>query len=128
MLGVLLFVILAEGCAHRIPATTQVRQDDGTYKISRGMVIMPTLDEALAFVCKKDYDVVTRMHGVEYAWPKGRGRIVDRDKIVFEGKGLRCEVNKRRLTTNGKAFNDFNSGDLVRVAPDGRVFVNDVVK
>ncbi len=122
----LLVALLASGCAHRVPATTRVRQDDGTYKISRGMVVMPSLNDPLSFVCKKDYDVVTIMCGVEYAWPKGRGSIVDHEKIIFAGKDLRCEVNKRTLTANGKVFGDFIAGDTVRVSFDGRVFVNDL--
>lgn len=122
----LLVALLASGCAHRVPATTRMRQDDGTYKISRGMVVMPSLNDLLSFVCKKDYDVVTMMCGVEYAWPKGRGSIVDHERIIFEGKDLRCEVNKRTLTANGKTFGDFTPGDSVRVSFDGRVFVNDL--
>ena len=124
--AVVLVALLAAGCAHRIPATTRVRQDDGTYKISRGMVVMPSLDDALSFVCKNDYDVVTMMYGVEYAWPKGRGSIVDHERISFEGRGLRCGVHQRTLTANGKVFDDFIAGDSVRVAPDGRVFVNEI--
>lgn len=124
VLGVMLVVaMLAGGC---VQATVGVRQDDGTYKYTRELIPRSSFDDLDSFKCERDYDVASTMHGVQYAWPKGRGSLVDYEMIVFDGKGLHCEVKERSLTVNGQSFGEFDAGDRVRIAPDGRVYVNDV--
>ncbi|MFH1417128.1 MAG: hypothetical protein ABII12_02430 [Planctomycetota bacterium] len=121
----LTLVWLAAGCAHY---TSYVRQDDGTYREKTGWLLRPmTLTDFRSFTCDKDYMVASEHLGVTYGWPKGKGMISeDFNEIEFEGEKIKCKIVGCGLTVNGKSFGEFQAGDRVRIAPDGRVFVNDV--
>ena len=123
--AVLALACLAAGCAHY---TSYVRQDDGTYREQTGWLLRPmTLTDFRSFTCDKDYMVATTHLDVTYGWPKGKGAFSkDFNTIEFEGEKVKCKVVGRGLTVNGQSFGEFQEGDRVRIAPDGRVFVNDV--
>ena len=110
------------GCA---VATVRVRQDDGTYRTTQKLVWWSS-DSYSSFTCEEDYMVATRMSDVTYEWPTGKGHFPDTETIIFEGDRMRCEVQKRTLTINGRRYGEFDSGDRVRITPDARVLVNGV--
>lgn len=119
----LMFGLLMAGCTQ---VKTRVRQDDGTYREQKRTVLRSDLP-GLSFTCDEDYMVVHEIQGVTYTWPKGRGSLARNfNEITFENSRISCRVVGRELWVNESRFAAFEKGDRVRIAGDGKVFVNDV--
>jgi hypothetical protein len=71
--------------------------------------------------------VAHEIHGVTYAWPKGRGSLsTNFNEITFQGSRISCRVVGRELSVNESHFAPFEKGDNVRITGQGKVFVNDL--
>jgi hypothetical protein len=119
---VLALVMSVVGCT---PATTRVRQDDGTYK-TRQTLIRWSPESYRSFTCQEDYMVATTLFEVTYEWPRGQGRLEDIQTVTFKNQAIDCTVRGRVMSVNGQPFAEFEAGDHVRLTPDGRVLVDGV--
>lgn len=120
----LMFGLLATGCAQ---VTSRVRQNDGTYREYKVLVLRSDLMPDRSFSSDQDYMVATEFHGVTYAWPQGKGSLSENfEKVSFQGRRINCTVVGRRLSVNKLRFAEFEQGDRVRITRDGKVFVNDI--
>lgn len=119
----LMLVVLIAGCAQ---VTTRVRQNDGTYREHKRLVFRSDLPSR-SFSSEGDDMVATDFHNVTYAFPKGNGSFSKNfDEISFQGRKVKCSIIGRELTVNELRFGEFEKGDFVRIASDGKVFVNDI--
>ena len=119
----LMLGLLIAGCAQ---VTTRVRQNDGTYHTSKRLIFRSDLPSR-SFSSEGDDMVATDFHNVTYAFPKGNGSFSKNfDEISFQGRKVKCSIIGRELTVNELRFGEFEKGDLVRIASDGKVFVNDI--
>ena len=119
----LMLGLLMAGCAQ---VTTRVRQNDGTYREYKHLVLRSDLPDR-SFSSEEDYMVATEFHDVTYAWPEGKGSLSENfDEISFQGRQIKCRVVGRELSVNELQFRGFEKGDLVRITSDGKVFVNDI--
>jgi hypothetical protein len=114
--------LVTAGCAH---STVYVKQKDGTVDKSTEVLWWPSASRDTTFSTDEDYVVATRLGGVTYEWPKGAVSLEGMNQIRFEGDAIRCQIDQRRLSVDGRSFGDFQKGDRVRITPDGRVFVNE---
>ncbi|MBN2594277.1 MAG: hypothetical protein JXA81_12285 [Sedimentisphaerales bacterium] len=118
----LMLGLLIVGCAQ---VTTRIRQEDGTYRTSKRLIFRSDLPSR-TFSSEGDDMVATVFHNVTYTFPQGKGSFSkDFDEISFQGKQVKCSIVGRELTVNESRFSEFEKGDQVRIASDGRVFVND---
>lgn len=113
--------VIATGCA---VVTSSIRQKDGTVRTTKHLLWLPS-QQLRTFTSDEDYMVAWDIQGVQYAFPKGTGTWESIDQMSFRGDTIRCKVLKRELFVNDRSVGKFESGDRVRVAGDGRVFVND---
>lgn len=117
----LVLPMVALGCAH---STTHVRQEDGTVRTTSRLIWRLPSSQDRTFTSDEDYTVISEFHGVRYEWPKGTGFLKSLDEMYFRGDAIRCKVVKRELLVDDRSFGEFEPGDCVRIAADGRVFVN----
>lgn len=123
IMKILMPCLLAAGCAQ---STVRTKQKDGTYRTSTHLIFQPDFADR-SFSSGKDYMVSTGFNDVTYIWPQGKGNFSRNfNEISFKGKSVDCTVTERRLTINGRTVGQFDEGDRVRIAGDGKVFVNDV--
>ena len=119
----LMLVLLIAGCAQ---VTTHVRQNDGTYRTSKRLVLRSDLP-SLSISSKGDDMEATEFHNVIYTFPQGKGSFSKNfDEISFQGRKVKCSIVGRELTINELRFGEFEEGDRVRISSDGKVFVNDI--
>jgi hypothetical protein len=119
--AVLVIPLIAAGCA---VVTAGVRQKDGTVRTTKSLVWLPSISPYQSFTSDEDYMVAWDIQGVQYAFPKGTGRLETLDELSFRGDTIRCKVLKRELLVNDRSVGTFESGDSVRITGDGQVFVN----
>lgn len=115
--------LLMAGCAQ---VTTRVRQNDGTYREYKRLVFRSDLPSR-SFSSEGDDMEATDFHNVTYTFPQGKGSFSKKfDEISFQGRKVKCSIVGRELTVNELRFGEFEKGDRVRIASDGKVFVNDI--
>ncbi len=121
--AIIMLGMLVSGC---VQSTTRVRQDDGTYREYKRLVLRPDLPDR-SFGSEEDYMVATEFHDVTYVWPQGKGSLSeDFEEISFRGRQITCRIVGRELSVSGLRFGEFEEGDRVRITRDGKVFVNDI--
>ena len=97
----LVFGLLLAGCAQ---VTTRVRQEDGTYRTSKRLILRSDLPSR-SFSSEGDDRVATEFHDVTHSFPKGTGSFSkDFERIDFEGGQIKCSIVGRELTVNDLCF------------------------
>lgn len=111
------------GCAE---STVSTEQENQTFRATTQLIFYPDFADR-SFSSSEDFTISTGFKGVNYTWPKGKGKFSkNSNEISFKGENINCNIASRRLIINGRRIFEFKEGDKIRITGDGEVFVNDV--